>query len=164
LTPFSQAVRDDRSYLLAYGAHLTVYCRRLHAIGTALQGGPLDWLVLDMDPATGALRAPPRPATDPLPRRIAIPFDPPTREQTPLALEPVAGRIVAGRLQSEQGDLRMVLKHFGIARSPVAEEIARAQEAQIRAMREDSHALGRTKHLHASPSLRDAVHDPSVYL
>ena len=148
---------------MAYGAHLTVYCRRLQAIATAVQGGPLDWVLLNMLP-DGSLKLPTqdRP-TNCRPRRIAIPFDPPTREQSAMNLLQTAGRTSALRVQTEQRELRRVLKHLGVDRSPLVAEIARTQEATRLAMQADSHGLGRTKHLHASPSLREASHDPAAY-
>ena len=157
--PLSQAVLDERAHLLAYGAHMTAYCRRLQALTRAVGEGAPEWAALEMD-AAGALR--PMPA--PRPRRVAIPFDAPTRQQTPQALADGAGKIVAERIRREQRDLRTMLAHLRVESAPAVDRIQAMQARTRAAMGRDSHKRAITRYLHPSPSLHDAEHDPAVYL
>ena len=131
---------------------MTVYCRRLQAIATAVGARWHAWSVLDMDSA-GSIRVQPGPR----PHRFAIPFDTPTPEQT-------TGRIVAERIRCEQRDLQGMLRYLKVDSAPAADSIAKMQADARAAMARDSHDLALTRYLHPSPSLRNATYDPAVRL
>jgi hypothetical protein len=155
----AQAVRDERAHLLAYGANMTVYCRRLQAIANAVGARWHAWSVLDMDSA-GSIRVQPGPR----PHRFAIPFDTPTPEQTTQAIAHTTGRIVAERIRCEQRDLQGMLRYLKVDSAPAADSIAKMQADARAAMARDSHDLALTRYLHPSPSLRNASYDPAVRL
>lgn len=160
---FLQAIQDDRAHLLAYGAHMTVYCRRLRDIVQTISTTPPEWIILDMD-VLGTLTIPAQQRHIRKPRRI-VPFDLPTTEQKANGTVRFSGKIAEGRVEQERIELRNVLKALGIKESPAASKIAEVKAKTMRALRADAHTHSNSAYLHPSPSLSMVVgHNPSFYL
>ena len=132
------AVRADAAPLLAYARGMQEYAARLAEVagnlGLAVDGAA----AVPASAAAVLARAPAVLASD--------------------------AEVVRCRLAEEERDARAIQQDLGLQSSPALKSAAKLRAALVRAMQSDSHQRAATRHLHASPSLLQAVYDPQRYL
>ena len=131
------AIRADAAPLLDYARGVQAYAARLAEVAGNL-GLALDAAAVPASAAAVLARAPTATAQD--------------------------AEVIRCRIAEEDRDAKAIQHDLGLQSSPALKAAVKLRAALVRAMQSDSHQRAATRHLHASPSLPQAVYDPQRYL